>query len=108
MSYTASTKRGPTYTDWMKQRVDSQQGKSVYSPRMSVVEPVFGNIGTIKGLNRFSHRGEKKSRASGSFTASSTISRNWPIMGGWRHKAVLRNSCSKRFYGAHQDPAVVG
>lgn len=41
---------GPTYTDWMKQRVDSQEGKEVYSHRMSVVEPVFGNIGTNKGL----------------------------------------------------------
>lgn len=27
---------------------------------MSVVEPVLGNIGTNKGLNRFSLRGEKK------------------------------------------------
>jgi len=27
---------------------------------MSVVEPVFGNIGTNKGLNRFSLRGKKK------------------------------------------------
>ncbi len=27
---------------------------------MSVVEPVFGNIGTNKGLNRFSLRGKEK------------------------------------------------
>ncbi|WP_353047677.1 MULTISPECIES: transposase [unclassified Halomonas] len=27
---------------------------------MSVVEPVFGNIGTTKRLNRFSLRGKKK------------------------------------------------
>jgi len=27
---------------------------------MSVVEPVFGNIGTNKGLNRFSLRGKTK------------------------------------------------
>ncbi len=27
---------------------------------MSMVEPVFGNIGTNKGLNRFSLRGERK------------------------------------------------
>ncbi|MFB2704238.1 transposase, partial [Marinobacter shengliensis] len=52
---------GPTnYTDWMKHRVDSQQGKELYSHRMSVVEPVFGNIGTNKRLNRFSLRGRKK------------------------------------------------
>ena len=52
--------RAPTYTDWMKQRVDSEQGKYIYSHRMSVVEPVFGNIGTNKRLNRFSLRGKKK------------------------------------------------
>ena len=49
-----------TYTNWMKQRVDSKDGKLIYSHRMSVVEPVFGNIGTNKGLNRFSLRGKEK------------------------------------------------
>ena len=44
----------------MKHRVDSPQGKEVYGHRMSVVEPVFGNIGSNKGLNRFSLRGKKK------------------------------------------------
>ena len=48
------------YTDWMKHRVDSPEGKQIYSHRMSVVEPVFGNIGTNKGLNRFSLRGKTK------------------------------------------------
>ncbi|KKL09046.1 hypothetical protein LCGC14_2569780, partial [marine sediment metagenome] len=60
VSYTLELKRGPTYTDWMKHRVDSPQGKEIYSHRMSVVEPVFGNIGTNKGLNRFSLRGREK------------------------------------------------
>nr|WP_251041201.1 MULTISPECIES: transposase [unclassified Halomonas] len=41
-------------------RVDSPKGKETYSHRMSVVEPVFGNIGTTKRLNRFSLRGKKK------------------------------------------------
>ncbi|WP_339673446.1 transposase [Dasania marina] len=50
----------PTATDWMKKRVDSAYGKQVYSHRMSVVEPVFGNIGTNKGLNRFSLRSKAK------------------------------------------------
>ncbi|WP_051626567.1 transposase [Vreelandella sp. 21] len=36
------------------------QGGQTYSYRMSVVKPVFGNIGTTKRLNRFSLRGEKK------------------------------------------------
>ena len=49
-----------SYTDWMKHRVDSPKGKLIYSHRMSVVEPVFGNIGTNKRLNRFSLRGKQK------------------------------------------------
>jgi len=53
-------KRDANYTDWMQRRVDSQKGKQIYSHRMSVVEPVFGNIGTNKRLNRFSLRGKKK------------------------------------------------
>jgi len=51
---------GKTATDWMKKRVDSKEGKQIYSHRMSVVEPVFGNIGTNKRLNRFSLRGKEK------------------------------------------------
>ena len=35
-------------------------GKQIYSRRMSVAEPVFGNIGTNKRLNRFSLRGKEK------------------------------------------------
>jgi len=51
---------GRTATDWMKRRVDSQLGKQIYGHRMSVIEPVFGNIGTNKRLNRFSLRGKQK------------------------------------------------
>lgn len=51
---------GPTPLKWMQRRVDSRFGKQVYGHRMSVVEPVFGNIGTNKGLNRFSLRGKTK------------------------------------------------
>jgi transposase len=53
-------KTGTPYTDWMKIRVDSQKGKQIYSHRMSVVEPVFGNITSNKGLKRFSLRGKTK------------------------------------------------
>lgn len=60
VSFILEDKRKPNYTDWMKHRVDSDKGKLIYSHRMSVVEPVFGNIGTNKGLNRFSLRGKKK------------------------------------------------
>ncbi|MEW8542089.1 MAG: transposase [Candidatus Thiodiazotropha sp.] len=50
----------PRYIDWMKHRVDSEAGKQIYSHRMSTVEPVFGNIGTNKGLNRFTLRSKRK------------------------------------------------
>ena len=60
VSFMLTQQRKPNYTDWMKHRVDSDYGKQVYSHRMSVVEPVFGNIGTNKGLNRFSLRGKTK------------------------------------------------
>ncbi|MGH1470706.1 MAG: transposase [Cellvibrionaceae bacterium] len=53
-------KRKPTYTDWIKHRVDSKEGKYIYCHRMSVMEPVFANIGTQKRLNRFSLRGRTK------------------------------------------------
>ncbi|KAF3983265.1 MAG: hypothetical protein HFP78_00105 [Methylococcales symbiont of Hymedesmia sp. n. MRB-2018] len=50
----------PTHTDWMKKRVDSDKGKRIYGHRMSVVEPVFGNLEFNKNLKRFSLRGLKK------------------------------------------------
>jgi len=60
VSFIVKGKRKPTATDWMKKRVDSIKGKQIYGHRMSVVEPVFGNIGTNKRLNRFSLRGKSK------------------------------------------------
>ena len=60
VSFPLNDKRPVSYTDWMKHRVDSPHGKQIYSHRMSVVEPVFGNIGTNKGLNRFSLRSKTK------------------------------------------------
>ncbi len=48
------------YTDWMMQRVDSDEGKLIYSHRISVVEPVFANIGTNKKLHRFGLRGKTR------------------------------------------------
>jgi len=53
----------PTHTDWMKHRVDSDKGKRIYSHRMSVVEPVFGNLEFNKKLTRFTLRGLKKINA---------------------------------------------
>lgn len=60
VSFLLTDKRKPTYTDWMKHRVDSGYGKQVYAHRMSTVEPVFGNLEHNKGLKKFSLRGSKK------------------------------------------------
>ena len=60
VSFIIGRNKRPNYTDWMRHRVDSQKGKEIYGHRMSVVEPVFGNLGSNKGLNRFSLRGRDK------------------------------------------------
>ena len=73
--------RPPNHTDWMKQRVDSDKGKQVYSHRMSVVEPVFGNIGVNKRLNRFSLRGKQK------------------VQGQWRLYCLIHNIEKLKNYG---------
>lgn len=46
--------------EWMKSRIDSVLGKERYAQRMAVVEPVFGNLRSNKGLDRFSLRGKEK------------------------------------------------
>jgi len=60
VSFILENKRAANYTDWMKRRVASDKGNLIYSHRMSVVEPVFCNIGTNKWLRRFSLRGREK------------------------------------------------
>lgn len=60
VSFLLDKRREPTYTDWMKPRVDSAKGKLIYSHRMSVVEPLFGNLSSNKRLTRFSLRGRDK------------------------------------------------
>ncbi|WP_119396541.1 IS1182 family transposase [Salinibius halmophilus] len=52
--------RAESVLGWMQERVDSEQGKAIYGHRMSVIEPVFANLGTQKGLDRFSLRGRDK------------------------------------------------
>ena len=55
--------REANYTDWMKERIDSDKGKQIYGHRMSVIEPVFANIESNKKLNSFTLRGQKKVQA---------------------------------------------
>lgn len=74
--------QGKSVTEWMKRRVDSKLGKYYYSHRMSVVEPVFANIGTQKGLNGFSLRGREK------------------VQGQWRLYCLVHNIEKLMQYGA--------
>lgn len=48
------------YTDQMKQRIDSPEGRARYGRRFATVEPVFGNLRYNKGLDRFTLRGKTK------------------------------------------------
>jgi len=50
----------PGYTGWMQERINTDEGKQIYSHRMSVIEPVFANICVNKKLNQFSLRGKEK------------------------------------------------
>jgi len=55
-----SNKDGRNPVEEMKNRIDTPYGRSIYSKRMSTVEPVFGHIAGIKKLNRFTLRGKQK------------------------------------------------
>ena len=80
VSFTVST--GRSATEWMMRRVDSAICKHYYSHRMSVVEPVFANIGTNKGLNRFTLRSKQK------------------VQGQWRLYCMVHNIEKLMRYGA--------
>jgi len=43
-----------------KEKIESEEGRKIYPQRMAIVEPVFGNIRTNKGLDRFTLRGKIK------------------------------------------------
>jgi len=44
----------------MREKVDTPHGRKVYSRRMSIIEPVFGNIRASKRLDRFTLRTKRK------------------------------------------------
>jgi len=53
-------KRPGSITDEMKQKIDTEKGRSIYSKRLGIVEPVFGNIRACKRMDRFTLRGKIK------------------------------------------------
>lgn len=55
-----SAKGKLTFTEKMKRKIDSTRGRAIYQKRLGTVEPVFANICSSLGLNRFSLRGKNK------------------------------------------------
>jgi transposase len=55
-----SEKGKNTFTEKMKRKIDSAVGRYFYSKRLGTVEPVFANICSTIGLNRFTLRGKPK------------------------------------------------
>ena len=49
-----------SYTQKMKDKIDSEKGRSIYSKRIGTVEPVFANIRHALGLDRFTLRSKVK------------------------------------------------
>ena len=52
--------RPESFTDKMKRRIDSEEGRRLYGGRFATVEPVFGNLRHNKRLARFTLRGRTK------------------------------------------------
>ncbi|WP_221029602.1 transposase [Actomonas aquatica] len=49
-----------TLTSRMKDKIDTPTGRQIYSRRLGIVEPVFGNLRAQKGMNRSTLRGRAK------------------------------------------------
>ncbi|MGQ0657198.1 MAG: transposase [Chromatiales bacterium] len=52
--------RPETYTTKMKRKIDSAVGRFIYGMRLATAEPVFANITRLRGLDRFTLRGQRK------------------------------------------------
>jgi transposase len=55
-----SPKAPETFTQKMKRKIDTLQGRRIYNRRIGTAEPVFANIRSALGLNRFTLRGKSK------------------------------------------------
>ena len=49
-----------TFCQKMRRKIDSIAGRFLYGRRMATVEPVFANVRSSLGLDRFSLRGKRK------------------------------------------------
>ncbi|MDR1328286.1 MAG: transposase [Oscillospiraceae bacterium] len=50
-------------SEQMRRRIDSPEGKELYSHRMGIIEPCFANMEYCKGMNRFTLRTKRKVNA---------------------------------------------
>lgn len=57
---TSGKNRPKTYTQQMKEKIDSELGRAIYSKRIGTVEPVFGHLRYGLKLDRFTLRGKTK------------------------------------------------
>lgn len=55
-----SDKVAETLTEKMKRKIDTIKGRLIYNKRLGTIEPVFGNIRSTLGLDRFTLRGKRK------------------------------------------------
>ena len=53
-------KKPETFTEKMKRKIDSIKGRLIYNRGLGTAEPVFGNICSTLGLDRFTLRGKPK------------------------------------------------
>jgi len=60
VSFFLGKRGGPSETDKMKIKIDSDTGRHMITRRFATVEPVFGNLRGNKRLNRFTLRGKTK------------------------------------------------
>ena len=58
--YIVDTGGGPNYSEDMRKKIDKPENRDLYSKRMAIIEPVFGNITACKRLDRFTLRTKAK------------------------------------------------
>jgi transposase len=49
-----------TLSQRMRVKIDLPESRRIYSQRLAIVEPVFGNLRSNKGMDRFTYRGRAK------------------------------------------------
>ena len=49
-----------TFTQQMKDKIDTDRGRAIYSKRIGTVEPVFAHMRFAMRMDRFNYRGKKK------------------------------------------------